>query len=518
MRLHQTLPYLPNWQVLRFTNLTNLVTPVNNPDPQNGVLSVDNDGDVIFVYDQGGASIVTADNGLSINPAQNVQLGHDLTGGSGADLLDDREIPFGGHRIVFSDPASINGDDNSIGIGVTTPVAKLDIYRPVTTTNSISVPIALNVKTDDYSSSGTYTTTGHGIKSTNDGPNRDNYAGTFHSTLAYRNYGVGGHAIGFGVGGGSNVNNANTGGFFRGAYGASINTGVSGDGESASPNASATATGGYFIGRGSTNLNYGIYCTVTGTASSTDYAGYFSGDVYCTGAYLPSDTLLKENITPLTDGLFVISQIFPKSYTYKLNQYPNMNLPDNTHAGFLAEDIEQALPTLLKTAQQPAVYDTVGNIITPAISFKAINYIEIIPYLVGAIQQQQQQLYDMQMQIDNCCNQPKPANNNGNGQQQKTGAIKVELSNVSRVIQLFQNDPNPFNDQTVINYYLPESVGSAEIWFIDNNGTVIKKITISERGEGSMIVMGSNLTSGTYSYNLIADNKIIDGKKMVKVK
>jgi hypothetical protein len=51
--------------------------------------------------------------------------------------------------------------------------------------------------------------------------------------------------------------------------------------------------------------------------------------------------------------------------------------------------------------------------------------------------------------------------------------------------------------------------------FYDNNGRVLKTVVINERGRGSMQVYASNLSSGIYTYSLVADGKLIDTKKMV---
>ena len=91
-------------------------------------------------------------------------------------------------------------------------------------------------------------------------------------------------------------------------------------------------------------------------------------------------------------------------------------------------------------------------------------------------------------------------------------AINVELSNS---IILNQNDPNPFAEETKITYSIPDNVQDAKIIFFDNSGHIIQTVKINERGEGQLNVYASNLTSGIYSYSLIADGKVIDTKKMV---
>jgi hypothetical protein len=51
--------------------------------------------------------------------------------------------------------------------------------------------------------------------------------------------------------------------------------------------------------------------------------------------------------------------------------------------------------------------------------------------------------------------------------------------------------------------------------FFDTNGHVLQTVKINERGAGEINVYGEKLSSGIYSYSLIADGKVIDTRKMV---
>lgn len=93
--------------------------------------------------------------------------------------------------------------------------------------------------------------------------------------------------------------------------------------------------------------------------------------------------------------------------------------------------------------------------------------------------------------------------------------LSVYLSNKEAII-LDQNIPNPFAEQTVINFSIPESVKSAQIHFYDGIGSLIKTVEISQRGLGSITVFGADLSSGTYMYTLVADGINVATKKMVK--
>ena len=93
----------------------------------------------------------------------------------------------------------------------------------------------------------------------------------------------------------------------------------------------------------------------------------------------------------------------------------------------------------------------------------------------------------------------------------------VTLNNTGAII-LNQNDPNPFAENTTITFNIPSSVNEAKIIFFDNLGRIINTVIISDRGPGKLDVYASNLSSGIYSYSLLADGNLIDTKKMVRNK
>lgn len=215
-----------------------------------------------------------------------------------------------------------------------------------------------------------------------------------------------------------------------------------------------------------------------------------------------------------------------------------MNLPSGNQYGLISEQVEQVLPDIVKTAIQPEVTDTLGNIVVPAVNFKAMNYTAIVPLLIASIQQMdssnteqqlqnelmQNQLTILQQQVQqllNCCQGvPLPPqgiqeipNNNGNNNSNNKNQTVVELNNYAIILD--QNSPNPFAEQTTITFIIPKDVKDAQILFSDDKGSVIKTVQINTRGAGSLLVYASNLSTGIYTYSLLADGKLINTKKMV---
>ena len=120
--------------------------------------------------------------------------------------------------------------------------------------------------------------------------------------------------------------------------------------------------------------------------------------------------------------------------------------------------------------------------------------------------------------LEECC---KGHNGNGNHNlltnPNTENTTEVELENVQAIV-LDQNVPNPFAESTVINYFIPDNINYAQIIFTDNYGRIMKTVDIKTSGAGMIKVYAANLSSGTYTYSLMVDGKVVESKKMMCVK
>ena len=114
-----------------------------------------------------------------------------------------------------------------------------------------------------------------------------------------------------------------------------------------------------------------------------------------------SDKRLKKNINDINGALAVINELAPKTYNFRVDEYPDMDLADGDKMGFIAQEIEKVLPELVRTGRN------VESIDGESFNSKSVNYVELIPLLTKAIQEQQDiidsqndQLTAMQSKID----------------------------------------------------------------------------------------------------------------------
>ena len=79
---------------------------------------------------------------------------------------------------------------------------------------------------------------------------------------------------------------------------------------------------------------------------------------------------------------------------------------------------------------------------------------------------------------------------------------------------LKQNVPNPFNNSTLISYYISDNNNKGLIKITDAKGSILKTYNASP-GQGQLSIKSSDLPAGTYYYSLFVNDKKIDTKQMI---
>lgn len=168
--------------------------------------------------------------------------------------------------------------------------------------------------------------------------------------------------------------------------------------------------------------------------------------------------------------------------------------------GFLAQDVQKAFPEL--------VYEDSSGILS-------VDYLGLIPVLVEAMKTQDSVLNAQNVKIADLESRLMALESAVNNSGTKKSATSGASDNTSDVPVLLQNEPNPFDAQTEIGYYLPESASGSMINIYTWNGDPVQSIKITETGQGRIIMQGSELQAGLYLYVLIVDGTIIDTKRMI---
>lgn len=271
-----------------------------------------------------------------------------------------------------------------------------------------------------------------------------------------------------------------------------------------------TASSPYLVVSGNTGSAPNVY--ISGTSTS-NYLLSVNGNAYATGNWLGSDSKLKKNITPL-DGKLMLSKIMNidgNKYEFKSRLelqeiYSKLSgdsliskmvpqLSEGEQYGFIAQEIEKDFPELVKT-------DSLTML-------KAVNYDGMIAVLLQAIKEQQAQLARLQQQID------QVAGTTG----LKSAAIATGTNSLDETkARLDQNIPNPFNRETKIGCFIPESSNWAVLYIYNMNGAQLQQYPVNGKGEQTVTISGNALEPGMYLYTLVVDGKEVDTKRMILTK
>jgi hypothetical protein len=289
------------------------------------------------------------------------------------------------------------------------------------------------------------------------------------------------------------------------AYNESNNTAVSSPyGIVATGYKTTNSSGATFGLRGDANggaYSYGVHGSCS-NAGVRNVAVWSSGDLVYTGStYKASDAKLKEGILPLGNGLRIVNQLKPKVYGFK-KEYSYMQLGKGKEAGLIAQDIQAVLPELVTENKFPDEFDAKGKKVRDGDLFLAVDYVKLVPYLIAAIQEQQQEIEALKAQ------------NNG---AKKGNLNDLAAAGLGQRAELFQNQPNPFSENTTIRYRLPDDVNAAQLYLYNMQGEQLEKFSLP-KGSGSLTLKGGSLRAGMYIYALVADGKELDSKRMILTK
>jgi len=126
-----------------------------------------------------------------------------------------------------------------------------------------------------------------------------------------------------------------------------------------------------------------------GTASPSERL-HVMGDGLITGELdVLSDMRVKRNVTPIVDASNTIDQLNAVSYDMKTEEYPELNLPVDKQYGLIAQELQDILPSLVDDRDDANSPD----------AFMSINYIQLIPILIKANQEQSAEISSLKKSL-----------------------------------------------------------------------------------------------------------------------
>ena len=149
----------------------------------------------------------------------------------------------------------------------------------------------------------------------------------------------------------------------------------------------------------------GVYGSRQRAAGLLGWGGVFYNDLGYTGFFgAASDERTKTNIEVITNALNIINQLNPVTYNFDLIKYPNMGLNTEKEYGFIAQEVRQILPEIVRdkyldTNATSEVKDK-SKIKNNNEQFVVMDYTRIIPILTKGIKEQQSIIDNQNLKIE----------------------------------------------------------------------------------------------------------------------
>jgi hypothetical protein len=138
--------------------------------------------------------------------------------------------------------------------------------------------------------------------------------------------------------------------------------------------------------------------------------------------------------------------------------------------------------------------------------YLAMDYDQIIPIAVNAVQEQQKEIDSLRNEMSNLKKLIDDSILSELGDSKLDGNRSI----------LKQNSPNPFHQTTAISFLIAEkNFRNSSLVIFDLNGLLVKRFDIQKPGEGSIEISANELKAGMYVYTLIVNQREIDSKRMI---
>lgn len=268
------------------------------------------------------------------------------------------------------------------------------------------------------------------------------------------------------------------------------------------------------------------YGAIVNASNKCRIGGVLMGITECqNGVYTVSDGRFKNNMSEKeVKGLEFIKLLRPLVYNFDtkaFTEFLTKNMPDSAkknylnmdftpstvvrQTGFIAQEVEKAA--------KATGFDFSGlHVPVDENDNYSINYGQFVVPLVKGMQEQQEIIEQQQQKIDKLLNKIESLESKFE-LVVKSAITDVEQEAPALSSVLEQNQPNPFNLETVIKYTLSKPFNEAFIAVYDLTGKQIVSFPISKQGQSSITISSEKLAAGIYIYSMIADGEMLDAKK-----
>lgn len=154
-------------------------------------------------------------------------------------------------------------------------------------------------------------------------------------------------------------------------------------------------------GDGELQFNYPLSPMISGATNLGSPTNRWTTIFSQNGVLNNSDQRLKENIKSLSYGLDEVLELKPVSFKWKVEKIDDFLIPDTekeVQLGFIAQDILEIIPEIVQTTYWKEFEENPGTLEKVDMPLLGLSYSELIPVLVKAIQEQQEQIEVLETQ------------------------------------------------------------------------------------------------------------------------
>ena len=271
------------------------------------------------------------------------------------------------------------------------------------------------------------------------------------------------------------------------------------------------SNGGISIGTMPAEVTYltgkGLY---VGTSSSPAFYVNTQNFYAQYSSQIGSDRRMKEKIKGITDARGIVMRLQPVTYDILPGEgFAGDSMQLKNKAGFIAQDVLEVLPGAVGYQAEIDRY--------------SLDYNYFIPYLTRTIQEQEVQL---QEQAETIADQEARLTElellvdqlleNGPAKAPSSKGETSSKNDVTGMAELYQNNPNPFSESTIIRYVLPNEIKSAEMILHSTSGQMQHSYKLPlQSGLGQLTIEAGSLSPGMYTYSLLVNGQLVSTKRMV---
>lgn len=214
----------------------------------------------------------------------------------------------------------------------------------------------------------------------------------------------------------------------------------------------------------------------------------------------PNSLSVSDNKQSLSIDTIQVSDKEKADKAYFENLETNVNNAKDKRLGFIAQDLKKVFPELVEQ-------DSAG--------YFYVDYVGLIPVIIEALKEQQTIIDAQSSKIKEL--EKKVEGSDKKDSKLKSAGVSTDITGTDIITNafLYQNTPNPFNNTTEIKYFIPDGSGKAALYILNLQGNLIKSVSISNSGQGSITISASELQPGMYVYSLLINGQEIDTKRMI---